>query len=129
MKKIGTGLIFFILLSSMSVYAQGPRQEAPPVRLGDLDTAHVTCEALLANTRLIAADRSWEVVRFTMIFELPDGKTYGPFKTEGAVLSEAEIRTIKRLKKNKATITFDDINVLHDGKVKYTLPVVLRLNN
>jgi hypothetical protein len=129
MKKVGKGLIFFLCCAASAVYAQGPKQDAPRVRLGDLDTSKVTVEELLLNTRLIAADRSWEVTRFTMTFRLPDGKTYGPFQTQGAMLDEAEIRTIKRLKKTKVEITIDEINVIHNGKEKYTLPVVLRLNN
>ena len=128
MKKIGLGLLFIMLWSLQGVHAQ-VKIEAPRVRLDKLDTAHVTCDELLKNSKLVSLDPSWIVTRFTISFKLPDGKVYGPFQTQGAALADPEIRVIKRLKKSKAEITIDEINVSHNGKEKYTYPIILRYNN
>jgi hypothetical protein len=108
---------------------QGVKMEAPRVTLGNLDTAHVTCEALLANTKLVPTDARWVVTRFTVSITMPDGKTYGPYAGQGAELPEAAIKTIKRLKKNKAEISIQEINVSYGGREKFTYPVILRYNN
>jgi hypothetical protein len=129
MKKIGLGIICLILSSSHILYAHGAKQQAPIVRLSDLDTSNVTCEELLKNGVLVSADRSWEVTMFTMTFIMPDGKLYGPYHSKGAAFNDAEIKMIKKLKKNKAEITIDDIKLIHNGKEKFTLPISLRYNN
>ena len=127
MKKALLFVAFSVLFSVCS-FAQGPKQDAPPVRLGKLDTANVTCEELLKNTQLETADHSWVVTRFNISFILPDGKTYGPFAGTGAILPDQAIRTIKRLKKTKCEISIVEIMVAHNGKEKYAYPVSLRYN-
>ncbi len=128
MRKAGLFFILFIL-SSTVLFSQEKKQEAPIVRLGNLDTSNITCETLLKNAKLIPLDGRWAVTRFMIAFTLPDGKTYGPFPAEGSVLPEAAIKVIKRLKKKKAEIFIHQINVVRDGKEKFTLPIILRYNN
>jgi len=113
----------------ISVSASAQKKATPIVRLGKLDTAHVTCDELLKNTRLVAADAKWEVTRFVISFTLEDGKTYGPYPGAGAELPEQAIKTIKRLKKTKAEIIIAQINVAKNGVEQYTYPITLRYNN
>ena len=127
MRKVLLCIAFFISWSFCS-YGQGAKQDTPPIRLGNLDTANITCEDLLKNTGLVAADRSWVVTKFTISFILPDGKTYGPFPTIGSELSEQAIKTIKRLKKTKCEISIVEISVAHNGKEKFAYPITLRYN-
>lgn len=131
MVKAVLSFILFACVFSFSSYAQGPKVDAPRVTLGvprSLDTAHVTCEALLANTRLVAVDQRWRVTRFSISFTLPDGKTYGPFQTEGCDLTDAQKKLIKRLKGKNAEINITQINVLFNGIEKFTYPITLRYN-
>ncbi len=126
MKKALLSLVF--LVSVTQLLAQGPKQDAPIVRLGDLDTANVTCDALLKHTKLVAADARWVVTKFTISFILPEGKVYGPYATQGGELSDQAIRTIKRLKNTKAEISIVEISVASNGKEKFTYPISLRYN-
>ncbi|MCW3123283.1 MAG: hypothetical protein JWQ38_2775 [Flavipsychrobacter sp.] len=119
---------FFMLGTMGLVNAQGPKVEAPRVRLGTMDTAYVTCEALLSNTKLIPVDPKWKVTSFSISFTLPDGKTYGPFPTEGNDLNDQEKKLIKRLKGKNSVIDITQIKVLYNGKEKYTYPIMLRYN-
>jgi hypothetical protein len=131
MVKAVLSFILFACVCFSSLYAQGPKVDAPRVTLGvprSLDTAHVTCEALLANTRLIAVDQRWRVTRFSISFTLPDGKTYGPFQTEGCDLTDQQKKLIKRLKGKNAEINITQINVLFNGMEKFTYPIRLRYN-
>jgi hypothetical protein len=129
MRSIWVAIALLILSSFARVSAQGMKMDAPRVYLDKLDTSKVTCEELLKNTKLVSPDPSWVVTKFRISFTLPDGKVYGPFLAEGASLPDAAIKTIKRLKKNKADITIDEINVMHNGKEKFTYPVNLKYNN
>lgn len=129
MNKRYPAFILFLFLATTALHAQGVKNEAPPVRLGGLDTAHVTCEELLKNDKLVALAPGWQVTKFRISFTMPDGKTYGPFLAQGSALPDGAIKTIKRLKKNKADITIDEIYVIHDGREKFAAPVNLRYNN
>lgn len=129
MKKAWLCLTFFVFLFGAGSYAQGVKIDAPRVVLDKLDTAHVTSEELLKHKSLVAVDPRWSVTRFTISFTLADGKTYGPFDTEGAELPDAAIKVIKRLKTTKAEINIAKINVAKGGVEKFTYPIILRYNN
>lgn len=123
-------LIVCLLTGVMQAgYSQGPKVDAPVVRLGNLDTAKVTCDELLKNNRLMAADSRWAVTRFSVSFTVPSGKVYGPYAVTGDKFSDEVTRVIKRLKATKAEINIAEIMVAKGSMEKYTLPVILRYNN
>jgi hypothetical protein len=106
-------------------YLPPAAQAKANVRLANEKGKNIQLKTLLANPKLVSAKASCQVANFSISFLPEGGELYGPFRTEGAMISDKHLNYLKAHAEYNIKIFIEHIHMTCNGKDVTELPIIV----